>query len=115
MNSHDGPGRWIGASLLRKEDNRHLLGASTFVADLRIPGMQDIAFVRSQSAHARVVGIDKPEGFEHRIYTLADLGEIRCLEAGPEMASFRTVPYPPLAGDRVRFVGKTGAARVGPA
>jgi carbon-monoxide dehydrogenase large subunit len=114
MNSHDGPGRWIGASLLRKEDNRHLLGASTFVADVRIPGMQDIAFVRSQSAHARVMGIDKPAGFEHRIYTLADLGEIHCLDAGPEMASFRTVPYPPLAGDRVRFVGQTVAACIAP-
>jgi aerobic carbon-monoxide dehydrogenase large subunit len=114
MNSHDGPGRWIGASLLRKEDNRHLLGASTFVADVRIPGMQDIAFVRSQSAHARVVSIDKPEGFEHRVYALADLGDIHCLDAGPELASFRTVPYPPLAGDRVRFVGQTVAACVAP-
>jgi aerobic carbon-monoxide dehydrogenase large subunit len=114
MNSHDGPGRWIGASLLRKEDNRHLLGASTFVADVRIPGMQDIAFVRSQSAHARVVSIDKPEGFEHRVYALADLGDIHCLDSGPELASFRTVPYPPLAGDRVRFVGQTVVACVAP-
>ena len=114
MNSHDGPGRWIGASLLRKEDNRHLLGSSTFVADVRIPGLQDIAFVRSQSAHARVVSIDKPEGFEHRVYALADLGDIHCLDSGPELASFRTVPYPPLAGDRVRFVGQTVAACVAP-
>jgi aerobic carbon-monoxide dehydrogenase large subunit len=114
MNSHDGPGRCIGASLLRKEDNRHLLGASTFVADVRIPGLQDIAFVRSQSAHARVVSIDKPEGFEHRVYALADLGDIHCLDSGPELASFRTVPYPPLAGDRVRFVGQTVAACVAP-
>jgi carbon-monoxide dehydrogenase large subunit len=114
MKPHDGPGRWIGASLLRKEDNRHLLGASTFVADVRIPGMQDIAFVRSQSAHARVVSIDKPEGFEHRVYSLADLGDIHCLDSGPELASFRTVPYPPLAGDRVRFVGQTVAACVAP-
>ena len=114
MNSHDGPGSWIGASLLRKEDRRHLLGASTFVADVRIPGMQDIAFVRSQLAHARVIDIEKPQGLENRIYTLADLGDIRCLDAGPELATFRTVPYPPLAGDRVRFVGQTVAACVAP-
>jgi carbon-monoxide dehydrogenase large subunit len=114
MSSHDGPGGWIGASLLRKEDNRHLLGASTFVADVRIPGMQDVAFVRSQSAHARVVSIDKPEGLEHKIYALPDLGDVHCLDAGPELASFRTVPYPPLAGDRVRFVGQTVAACVAP-
>ena len=114
MNHHGSPKRWIGASLLRKEDKRHLLGASTFVADLRIPGMQDIAFVRSQLAHARVLGIDKPAGSEGRVYTLADLGDIRLIDSGPELASFRVVPYPPLAGDRVRFVGQTVAACVAP-
>jgi aerobic carbon-monoxide dehydrogenase large subunit len=112
MQPHQEQGRWIGASLLRKEDNRHLLGASTFVADVRIPGMQDIAFVRSSSAHGRVVSIEKPDGSAGKIYTAADLGDIRGLDAGPELASFRTVPYPPLAGDRVRFVGQTVAACV---
>ena len=110
MDLHGGAGGWIGASLLRKEDKRHLLGASTFVADLRMPGMQDVAFVRSPVAHGRLLGIEKPAGFEHKVFGLADLGEIKFIDAGPEMASFRTVPYPPLAGDRVRFVGQTVAA-----
>ena len=77
MSHHDEPDGWIGRSLLRKEDNRHLLGASTFVGDIRMPGMQDIAFVRSGSAHARVVDIAKPAGLEQRVYTLADLGPIQ--------------------------------------
>ena len=34
---------WIGASVLRKEDARHLLGHGMFIADLRIPGVQDVA------------------------------------------------------------------------
>jgi carbon-monoxide dehydrogenase large subunit len=110
MDLHGGAGGWIGASLLRKEDKRHLLGASTFVADLRMPGMQDVAFVRSPVAHGKLLGIEKPAGFEHKVFGLADLGEIKFIDAGPEMASFRTVPYPPLAGDRVRFVGQTVAA-----
>jgi carbon-monoxide dehydrogenase large subunit len=114
MRVHDQPGQWIGKSLLRKEDNRHLLGASTFVGDIRMPGMQDIAFVRSGSAHARVVSIEKPACLEDRIFTLADLGWIHSLDSGPEMASFRTVPYPPLASDRVRFVGQTVAACMAP-
>jgi carbon-monoxide dehydrogenase large subunit len=114
MSHHDEPDGWIGRSLLRKEDNRHLLGASTFVGDIRMPGMQDIAFVRSGSAHARVVDIEKPAGLEQRVYTLADLGPIRSLDSGPEMASFRSVPYPPLASDRVRFVGQTVAACMAP-
>ncbi|MEH2472514.1 hypothetical protein V1281_006297 [Nitrobacteraceae bacterium AZCC 2161] len=37
MNSHDQPGHWIGKCLLRKENNRHLLVASTFVGDIRLP------------------------------------------------------------------------------
>ena len=44
---------WIGASLLRKEDARHLLGHGMFIADIRMPGVQDVAFVRSHMAHAR--------------------------------------------------------------
>ncbi|MET0222093.1 MAG: molybdopterin cofactor-binding domain-containing protein, partial [Tardiphaga sp.] len=112
MSSHDIPGHWIGASLLRKEDKRHLLGASTFVGDVRIPGMQDVAFVRSHLAHANVVGITKPEGFESKVYTLADLGELNHLDSGPELASFRVVKFPALAGDRVRYVGQPVAACV---
>src|SRR5215475_923226 len=100
--SHDGhekPKGWIGASVPRKEDKRHQLGASTFVADLRMPRMQDIAFVRSEVAHARLIGIEKPEAHAGKVFTLADLGNITCIDAGPELTSFRTVPYPPLADD----------------
>ena len=43
---------WIGASVLRKEDARHLLGYGMFIADLRIPGVQDVAFVRKLMVQA---------------------------------------------------------------
>ena len=43
---------WIGASLLRKEDARYLYGHGMFIADVHVPGVQDVAFVRSQMAHA---------------------------------------------------------------
>lgn len=112
MSSHGNPGHWVGASVLRKEDKRHLLGASTFVGDIRIPGMQDVAFARSQFAHAHVVSIEKPEGFENKVYTLADLGDLHHLDSGPELPAFRVVKFPPLAGDRVRYVGQPVAACV---
>src|SRR5437016_2471204 len=57
---------WIGARLLRKEDARYLIGAGMFIADSRMPGMQDVAFVRRQMAHARVRGVPKPAGAETR-------------------------------------------------
>jgi aerobic carbon-monoxide dehydrogenase large subunit len=112
MGDHATPEGWIGACLLRKEDARHLLGAGQFIADVRVPGLQDIAFVRSQHAHAEVRRVTKPAAAAARVFTLADIGPINVLEAGPELATFRHGPYPPLADGRVRYVGQTIAACV---
>ena len=40
----------VGASLLRREDDRHLHGRGQFVADIKLPGTMDVAFVRSPHA-----------------------------------------------------------------
>ena len=42
----------VGASLLRKEDDRHLRGRGQFVADIALRGTQEVVFVRSPHAHA---------------------------------------------------------------
>ncbi len=107
---HDG---WIGASLLRKEDARFLKGVGRYVDDIRMAGILDIAFVRSPVAHGRLRRIVKPAGAEASVITLADLGSLNILEAGPELAAFRHGPYPALADDRVRYVGQTVAACIG--
>lgn len=104
---------WIGASLLRKEDARHLHGKAMFVADVRLPGMQDVAFVRSQIAHGEIVRIDKPADAATQVFTLADI-DVSVLEAGPELDAFRQSPYPPLAAEKVRYVGQTIAACIAP-
>ena len=52
----------VGAALERLEDGRYLHGRGRFVADIRLPGMLDIAFVRSPLAHARLLGVRKPAG-----------------------------------------------------
>jgi carbon-monoxide dehydrogenase large subunit len=105
---------WIGASLLRKEDARHLYGHGMFIADVQMPGVQDIAFVRSPMAHARLHRLIKPPENAARVFTLADIGPINVLEAGPELSAHRHSPYPPLADGRVRYVGQTIAACVMP-
>jgi carbon-monoxide dehydrogenase large subunit len=105
---------WIGARLLRKEDARYLLGAGMFIADIRMPGLQDVAFVRSQMAHARLRQVVKPPDAVARVFTLADISPINILQAGPELAAFRHGPYPPLADERVRYVGQPIAACLGP-
>ncbi len=105
---------WIGASLPRKEDERYLLGHGMFIADIRMPGLQDVAFVRSPVAHGRVRGINKPQNAARHVFTLADIGPLNILEAGPELTAHRHSPYPALADERVRYVGQTIAACVQP-
>jgi len=114
MAPHSPSDGWIGASLLRKEDARHLLGHGMFIADVRMPGLQDIAFVRSQMAHAYLRQVTKPPGADEHVFALADLGPLNILEAGPELAAHRHSPYPALAEDRVRYVGQAIAACMQP-
>lgn len=114
MTSHSPSNGWIGASLLRKEDERFLLGLGKYIADLRMPGVQDVAFVRSQVANGRVRHIGKPDGFADSVFTLADLRPLTILEAGPELPQHKLSPYPPLADDRVRYVGQPIAACMQP-
>ena len=48
----------IGARLLRKEDDRYMRGRGQYVGDIRLPGMLEVAFLRSPLAHARIRSID---------------------------------------------------------
>ena len=113
MSEHATDG-WIGASLLRKEDERHLLGVGSFVGDIRLPGLQDIAFVRSEVAHGVLKAVRKPADIASRVFTISDLAWLKVLEAGPELVAFRSSPYPALANEKVRYVGQTIAACVAP-
>lgn len=105
--------QWVGKSVPRKEDKRHLAGASNFVADIRLPRMADVAFVRSPTAHGRISSIEKPEEHADRIFLLTDLQPLHPISGGPEMATFRNAAYPPLADEKVLFVGQAVAMCIG--
>ncbi len=49
---------FVGQSILRREDDRLLVGKGQFVADLALPGMLHVVFVRSPIAHARIRSVD---------------------------------------------------------
>ena len=49
---------FVGQSIPRREDQRLLTGQGQYVADLVLPGMLHVAFVRSQVAHARIRSVD---------------------------------------------------------
>lgn len=48
----------VGSSVLRREDERLLRGQGEYLADIVLPGMVHVAFVRSPMAHARIEAID---------------------------------------------------------
>lgn len=50
--------RYIGKSMLRREDGKLLTGLSRYVDDMDRPGLLHAAFLRSNVAHARIVDID---------------------------------------------------------
>jgi carbon-monoxide dehydrogenase large subunit len=104
----------VGASLLRKEDDRHLRGRGEFVADIKLPGTQHVVFLRSPHAHARIRGIAVPREAKGRVFTAADLPRIQPIRVVTQAAGAKSPPWPPLATDKVRYVGEAVAACVGP-
>lgn len=50
--------RYIGKSVLRKEDARLLAGGGRYLADIVLPRMLHVAFLRSSVPHARIRSID---------------------------------------------------------
>jgi aerobic carbon-monoxide dehydrogenase large subunit len=106
--------RGVGASLLRKEDDRHLHGRGQFVADVKLPGTMDVAFVRSPHAHARIRSISVPPEARGRVFTAADLPRIKPIRIAVHPTGAKAPAWPPLATDKVRYVGEAIAACIGP-
>src|SRR6266478_6401854 len=104
----------VGASLLRKEDDRHLRGRGEFVADIRLPGTQEVVFLRSPHAHARIRSIAVPPALRGNVFSAADLPHMQPIRIVTHAAGARTTAWPPLATDKVRFVGEAIAACVAP-
>ncbi|HXV92886.1 MAG TPA: xanthine dehydrogenase family protein molybdopterin-binding subunit, partial [Pseudonocardia sp.] len=70
-------GSMVGASVVRKEDPALLTGRGRYVDDITLPGTVHMAFVRSFSAHARIVSLDTAEAAAMPgvlgVWTAADL------------------------------------------
>lgn len=102
-------GQGVGARVLRKEDDRLMRGRGQFVADIRLAGLQDVAFVRSPLAHARIAGIEIPQDYQDRVYTVAHLGAVKAVRAVSGLPGFKISEQPVLAQGKVRHVGETVA------
>src|SRR3954468_17221711 len=103
----------VGARVKRREDPRLIQGGATYVDDVKIAGLQHLAFKRSDIAHGRITSIDVSaakamDGVE-AVYTGADIQQfLKPLPIGP----FTTPPQPAVASDVVRFSGEAIAVVV---
>ena len=103
----------VGASLPRKEDHRFLRGRGLYVADVHMPGILDVAFLRGQQAHGRLLGIQIPEGEEDRVFTAERLTRVDPVRVEPSIPGFKPADHHALATDKVRFAGECIAACLG--
>lgn len=106
-------GQGIGDSVPRKEDDRFLRGKGQYVADVRMAGMRDVAFVRSPIAHGRLHRTHVPEQFRSAVYTAQDLDGVKPISASPPLRGFKHSTEPILAIGKVRHVGEIIAMCVG--
>ena len=104
----------IGASVLRKEDDRFLRGRGQFVGDIRMAATRDVAFVRSPVAHARLKHIEVPKEFQNVVFTAKDLTGVKPIVSAPPLKGFKYSSEPILATNKLRYVGEMVAMCVAP-
>ena len=94
----------VGQRVKRREDPRLIQGRGTYVDDVKIAGMQHIAFKRSDVAHARIRHVDVSaaqamEGVE-AVFTGADMAKL--LRPIPIGTPFPSPDHHAVAVDTVR-------------
>jgi carbon-monoxide dehydrogenase large subunit len=108
-------GSILGNRVLRKEDPKFLTTGGVYVDDMHaeplLAGAAHVTFVRSQMAHATILGIDVSAALQApgviAVHTAASLG------LAPETSSYNAgVSRTLLASDRVRYVGEPVAVVV---
>ena len=104
----------VGASLLRREDERHLHGHGEFVSDIKLPGTMEVAFLRSIHAHARIRSIAVPPKAAGPVFTAADLPQIAPVRVVTRAIGAKSPAWPPLATDKVRYFGEAITVCVAP-
>ena len=99
-------GEGIGARLPRKEDDRFLRGRGQYVGDIRLPGMQEVAFLRSPLAHARIKAVRVPLAMRDRVFTAEHLIGVAPIRADTALPGFKSSVQPVLATGKVRYAGE---------
>jgi carbon-monoxide dehydrogenase large subunit len=104
----------VGERVKRREDPRLIQGRGTYVDDIKVVGMQHLAFKRSDVAHGRIRSVDVTaalamDGVE-AVFTGAEIAEM--LGPMPIGTPFPSPPHRAVATDVVRYAGEPVAVVV---
>lgn len=105
--------KYIGARVQRVEDPKFIRGSGQYVGDMALPRMVQLAFIRSQHAHARIKKIDTARARQVPgvvgIWTGEDtkdkLDPIRPAILTDVVPRFKPCAWYPVTFDKARFVG----------
>jgi carbon-monoxide dehydrogenase large subunit len=105
----------IGQPVRRLEDARFLTGQGRYVADIVLPGIVHVAFVRSPHAHAHLLAIDTTGAQAAPGVVACITGEalhrrVRPMRAPSRMKTYRATDFPALALGKVRHAGEAVVA-----
>src|SRR6202451_1072721 len=108
----------IGKARARKEDARLVTGQTNWTDNIQLPGLVQVAYLRSPMAHARITSVDvsAARGAPGVIaaYSGADFaaeqGSLPC--AWPVTPDIVIPAHPPMATEEVRYVGEAVACVV---
>ena len=107
---------YMGQRVLRLEDAKLLTGRALFIDDVELPGMLEVAFLRSDDAHGILRRIDATAARSRpgvvAVYTAADLGDY--WRPGPLLVPpppvpgliFNAATQVPLVRDKIRHCGE---------
>ncbi|HYY78406.1 MAG TPA: xanthine dehydrogenase family protein molybdopterin-binding subunit, partial [Actinomycetes bacterium] len=108
-----GDGRVLGRPLRRLEDERLLVGAGRYVADLDLGGAAHVTYARSSEAHARVAVDTGAAAAAPGVLAVVTAADLDLAPIPPAMPAFNQAMVRPWLADRVvRFVGEPLAAVV---
>ena len=107
----------IGASVRRVEDIRFITGRGRYTDDINQPGQVYAVFLRSPYARAHIVAVDRSAAMDvdgvlavltGREMAADGIGDLPCgwLIKSKDGTDMRQPPHPPLAVERVNYVGE---------
>jgi CO/xanthine dehydrogenase Mo-binding subunit len=96
----------VNKAVPRIEGGDKVSGKMLYAADIEIPGALKAKILRSALPHARIIGVETSKALKfpgvHAVITSADIPSV--------LIGLRMKDMPPLARDRVRYVGEPVAA-----